>query len=302
MGAQFLYIDLPAIMAAILTAIPCALTGSFLLLRRQAMMGDALSHVVLPGIVGGFMIAGATSFIPMMAGALAACLIAIALIAGLSRVRGIDTQSAIGIVFTAMFALGVLMLAQGVGARVHLDVQHALFGALELVVWSAPGWAGMPAALPALVTVNIIVVTTIILFLRPLALSSFDPIQSAMQGFPPGILSLGLLGLSALSAVAAFGAVGSILVVALFACPPATARMLTDRLSAQLWLSAGIGVLSAVLGYGVAVILPGFLSFPQAFNAAGTIAMTAGALQLLAMLWAPRHGALRRTHAISNKT
>ncbi len=301
--ADFLTVDLPALAAAALACLSCSLAGTFLVLRRQAMMGDAISHVVLPGIVGAFAVAGGIEPLATMLGALLAALVAAAAIEVLRTRGGVESGAAMGTVFTVMFALGVCMLEWTGASEVHLDTRHALFGSLEAILWVGHGgsWAGAvePAALAALprqVTTLAVVAAALAvlcaLFFKELRVATFDPGFAATAGFSPRLVGIGLVLASGAAAVASFEAVGSILAVAMFVCPPCAARMLTDRLSAQLWLAALFAAASGILGYLAAAFGPWLFGSPHALNAAGAIAVTAGLIQLTAMLFAPRHGVL----------
>jgi manganese/zinc/iron transport system permease protein len=291
----FLQIDLPALLLAVLAALACALPGNFLVLRKQAMMGDALSHVVLPGLVVAFLFTGTLYPPAMMLGAAGACLLAVWLIRLFQRSSLIDSGAAMGIVFTAMFALGLLLLESRIGSRVHLDAKHALYGALELTYWPAPlSFETLPAQIKTLIILNIILLTVLLLFFKELRISSFDPEFSAVTGLKTSWIGAGLMLFVALTAVACFESVGSILVIALFVCPAATARMLCDDLRQQVVISALCAVLSALLGYMLASLLPRLLGFEHSLSAAGMIALSAGGLQLTAMLFAPRYGTFRR--------
>lgn len=301
---NFLQIDLPALLAATLASISCALVGSFLVLRKQALMGDALSHAVLPGIVVGFLLAGSIAHPAILLGAFGACLVAVLAIEIIKKVTGVEEGAVMGVVFTSMFAFGVFLLEQKVGSRVHLDTRHALYGVLELSYWpglenwgdllTKDAWAAMPHHLYLLGSVAVMISVFILLFYKELKITAFDPMLSDTLGFKSNVMTLFLMALVAFAAVAAFSTVGSILVIALLICPPATARMLTDKLSTQLWLSALIGIFVSVTGYCVAAY--GFLLPARSvtLNAAGMIAISAGFVQLLAMLFSPRYGAVSR--------
>jgi len=297
-------IDLPAVLVGLLACVSCALVGNFLVLRRQALMGDAISHVVLPGIVVAFLIAGSLEAGPLLLGALVSALVAVAAIEGLRRVGRLEPGAAMGVVFTTLFAVGIVLLERTGAGDVHLDVEHALYGNLEshlwlaleqpsdLLTWSA--WVEAPRALKTLAGVALGLSLAVIVFWKELKLTTFDPGLAAALGFRPRIVGTVLMSAAALAAVASFEAVGSILVIAMFICPPATARMLTDDMGRQVRLSLVFAALSAVLGYGLAAILPALLGLSFALTSAGMIAVVAGVLQTLAMLFAPRYGALMR--------
>jgi len=296
-GAEFVPLSLPPLLIGVFAAIACALPGNFLLLRRQALIGDAISHVVLPGIVMAFLVTGAVSAWPMMLGAGFAAVLAVVLIETIRRVGRIEPGAAMGVVFTAMFAGGVLLLEQSDTSSVHLDVQHALYGSLESLIWlDGLGWAslldlqalrGLPPELPRIALTLVFVCAFTALFWRPLKISTFDEGFARTMGLPTGLIGLALVIVATIAAVAAFDAVGSIIVIAMFICPPAAARMMTNRLEAQIGWSVGFATLSAVLGYVLAGYGPLWLGFANAVSAAGMIATVSGLLLALAACFGP---------------
>ena len=300
MGQEFVQFSLTPILIGSLAAIACALPGNFLLLRRQALLGDAISHVVLPGIVVAFLLTGRVTTLPMLAGAGAAALVAVVAIETIKRLGRIEPGAAMGVTFTAMFAAGVLALEQSDTSGVHLDVEHALMGNLESLIWlEADGWAslGDPAALGYLpdeltrmaVVAGVIAVLTLV-FWRPLKIATFDEGFARTLGLPVGVIGLGLVAGSAVAAVAAFDAVGSIIVIAMFICPPAAARLMTNDLTRQVCWSIGFAVLSAVLGYVLAGYGPLWLGAANSVSAAGMIATVSGLILAAACLLGPcRH-------------
>ena len=297
MGAEFVQFSLTPMLIGVLAAIACALPGNFLILRRQALIGDAISHVVLPGIVVAFLVTGTVATFPMLIGAGAAALVAVVLIEAIRRLGRIEPGAAMGVVFTAMFAGGVLLLEQSDTSRVHLDVDHALMGNLETLIWlKASGWDSLidPVALsnlpPELARIAVVTVAMGVLtwmFWRPLKLSTFDEGFARAIGLPVSAIGLALVIAAAVAAVAAFDAVGSIIVIAMFICPPAAARLLTNGLAAQVWASVGIAAGSAVLGYVLAGYGPIWLGFDSSVSAAGMIATVSGVILGLACLWGP---------------
>lgn len=299
-GADFVQFSLTPILIGILAAIACALPGNFLILRRQALIGDAISHVVLPGIVVAFLVTGTVAAIPMLLGAGAAALVAVVLIEAIKRLGGIEPGAAMGVVFTALFAGGVLLLEQSDTSRVHLDVEHALMGNLETLIWfQAEGWsslldpaalAQLPPELPRIAVVALAIVVLTVIFWRPLKLSTFDEGFARAIGLPVSAIGLGLVIAAAVAAVAAFDAVGSIIVIAMFICPPAAARLMTNSLSVQVWWSVGFATLSAILGYVLAGYGPLWLGFSNAVSAAGMIATVSGLILGLACLFGPHRG------------
>jgi manganese/zinc/iron transport system permease protein len=300
LGADFVILSLVPMLIGTLAAVACALPGNFLLLRRQALIGDAISHVVLPGIVAGFLFTGSVSTLPMLLGAGAAALLAVALIEAVRRLGRIEPGAAMGVVFTTMFAAGVLLLDLSDTSSVHLDVEHALYGNLESLVWlDATGWhslldpaalAGLPPELGRITAATAGVALFVWLLWRPLAAATFDEDFARAQGVPTAALGLALVMVAALAAVAAFDAVGSIIVIAMFICPPAAARLMTDRLGRQVAWSIAFAVLSAVLGYVLAGYGPLWLGSTDAVSAAGMIATVSGLILATACLLGPhRH-------------
>lgn len=297
MGQDFVMLSLVPMLIGVAAAVACALPGNFLLLRRQALIGDAISHVVLPGIVVGFLLTGTVGALPMMLGAAGAALASVILIETLRRLGGIEPGAAMGVVFTAMFASGVLLLEQSAASGVHLDVQHALYGNLESLIWlDGYGWAalfdpgalaGLPPELGRMVVALVVVALFVGLFWRPLALSTFDEGFARAMGVPTALLGLALVSMAALAAVAAFDAVGSIIVIAMFICPPAAARLMTDRLGRQLAWSVGFAAGSAVIGYVLAGYGPLWLGYAHAVSAAGMIAVVSGVILAVASLFGP---------------
>ncbi|MBF9041880.1 metal ABC transporter permease [Rhodobacterales bacterium HKCCE4037] len=300
MGAEFVQFSLTPILIGIFASIACALPGNFLILRRQALIGDAISHVVLPGIVVAFLVTGVVSTWPMLIGAAVAALVAVALIEAVRRLGRIEPGAAMGVVFTSLFAGGVLLLEQSDTSNVHLDVEHALMGNLEQLIWlRADGWgslldpvalADLPPELPRMAVAALIIAVLMLVFWRPLKLASFDEGFARALGLPVRLIGLGLVTAAAVAAVAAFDAVGSIIVIAMFICPPAAARMMTNHLGVQVAWSVVFAILSAVLGYVLAGYGPIWLGASNSVSAAGMIATVAGLILGLACLFGPaRH-------------
>jgi len=297
-GAEFVPLSLPPILIGILAAIACALPGNFLVLRKQALIGDAISHVVLPGIVLAFLVTQALDAWSMLLGAGAAALFAVVMIDVIKRVSRIEVGAIMGVVFTTLFALGVLLLEQSSASSVHLDVEHALMGNLESLIWlEARGWAslldpvalaGLPPELHRLALTLVLIVALLIIFWRPLTLSTFDEGYAESLGLPVRAISLGLVMVAALAAVTAFDAVGSIIVIAMFICPAAAARLMTDRLRSQIWWSVGFATLSASLGYVLAGYGPLWIGLENSVSAAGMIAAVSGLILALTAVFGPK--------------
>ncbi|GGH27296.1 manganese/zinc/iron transport system permease protein [Cribrihabitans marinus] len=296
-GAEFVPLSLTPLLIGICAAVACALPGNFLVLRRQALIGDAISHVVLPGIVVAFLLTGVISAWPMMLGAAGAAVIAVILIEAVRRLGRIEPGAAMGVVFTAMFAFGVLLLEQTDTSSVHLDVEHALYGNLESLIWlDATGWAslmdpealrGLPSELPRMALTLLAVCLFTWLFWRPLKISTFDEGFAGTVGIATAPLGLALVIVAAVAAVAAFDAVGSIIVIAMFICPPAAARMMTNRLERQVAWSVVFAVAAAVSGYVLAGYGPLWLGGADAISAAGMIATMSGVILAVTARFGP---------------
>jgi len=309
---EFLQLDLVPMLAAVLACVTCGLLGTLLLLTRNSMMGDAISHAVLPGIVAGFWLTGTRASLPMVAGAMAAAVLAVALIGTIRRLARLEAGAAMGVVFSGLFALGLLMLVWSGADRVDLDVDCVLYGILETLIWPAATGpaslldAGALAALPPelLLLAGMFAVTLVALLLlwKELRLAAFDPGFGRVIGFDPRPVRALLMLLIAAACVAAFWAVGSILVIAALIGPAAIARLLTERYAAQFALSAAAGAAVAIAGYGLAALLPAAIGAAQGFNAAGMMAVMAGvgfALAAALSPFGPR--ALRRRRAAASR-
>ena len=296
-GQEFVPLSLTPLLIGIFASVACALPGNFLVLRKQALIGDAISHVVLPGIVVAFLLTGAISAWPMMLGAAGAALVAVVMIEAIRRLGRIEPGAAMGVVFTTMFAGGVLLLEQTDTSDVHLDVEHALYGNLESLIWlDATGWtslldaealAGLPVELGRIAATLVGVLAFIWLFWRPLKISTFDEGFAQTMGIRTNILGLALVVVAAIAAVAAFDAVGSIIVIAMFICPPAAARMMTNQLEWQIAWSVVFAVIAAVLGYILAGYGPLWLGAADAVSAAGMIATVSGVILAVTALFGP---------------
>ena len=296
-GADFVPFSLVPLLTGICVAVACALPGNFLLLRRQALIGDAISHVVLPGIVVAFLLTGTSGTWPMMLGAAGAAGVAVVAIEAVRRLGRIETGAAMGVVFTTMFAGGVLLLERSDTSNVHLDVEHALYGNLESLIWlDATGWSSLldrtalshlPVELPRMALTLLAVGAFVWLFWRPLKIATFDEGFARTLGMRTTPLGLALVMVAALAAVAAFDAVGSIIVIAMFICPPAAARLIADRLERQVAWSALLAALAAVVGYVLAGYGPLWLGLEGSVSAAGMIATVSGVILAIAALVGP---------------
>jgi len=275
------------ILTGALVASSCGFIGCFLILRKMAMLGDAISHAVLPGIVLAFLISGTLNGLPMLIGAAVSGLLTAFLVQTLHR-SGVQSDAAIGVTFTSLFAFGVVLLTI-FASDVHLDTTHVLYGEIAYVPWNPLVIGGVELGPKAVWMVGgtfLLALIVIGLLYKEFKISSFDPAMAVAIGLPVTLLHYILTGLVSLSTVAAFESVGAILVVAMLIVPGATAYLLADRLSAMLGMSVLVGITSAVLGYLVAAWLNASI--------AGCMAAVAGGLFLLAFLFSPRHGVLMK--------
>jgi manganese/zinc/iron transport system permease protein len=267
-----------------LVAAACALPGVFLVLRRMALLSDAISHSVLLGIVLAFFLVEDLTSPLLIVGAALVGLATVWLVELVRRTGLVREDAAIGLVFPALFSVGVILVSRFADS-VHLDTDAVLLGEVAFAPFDrlvVGGWDVGPQAayvMGALLAVNAL---AIVLFYKELKLATFDPALAVALGFSPGLVHLGLMTLVSTTSVGAFNVVGAILVVALMIAPPATAYLLTDRLSTLLALSVAVAVAAALAGYWLAHLLDASI--------AGSIATMAGALFALAFLLAPQRG------------
>ncbi len=271
------------ILTASLVGLSCGMIGVLLILRRMAMMADAISHTVLLGIVAAFLLTRELSGFHMLIGSVAAGLLTAVLVQWF-HARGVQQEASIGIVFTSMFALGVVLIATKVG-NAHLDVKHALMGEITFIPWETmelPVIGALPEAVVLLTAVLVVVAAVIFLFFKEWKLTSFDPALAASLGLPVMLMHYVFMSLVSVTTVASFDAVGAILVVAMLITPASAAYLWTDRLSVMMGLSGAFGVVSAIAGYYLAVWLDTSIS--------GSMAFATGVLFLASFLLSPKHG------------
>ena len=272
---------------AVIVAVACALPGVFLVLRRMAMMSDAISHTVLLGIVLGFFVAGSLESPLLILAAAAMGVITVSLVELLMRTRLVRQDAAIGLVFPLLFSVAVILISR-FARGVHLDVDAVLLGELAFAPLDRVdvGSVDLPRALIVMGVILLVNILFIALFYKELKLTTFDAGLAAALGFIPALIHYGLMIIVSITAVGAFDAVGSVLVVALMIAPPAAAYLLTDRLSRMLLYSAAIATAGAIGGFWIAWYLDA--------NIAGAIATTLGVLFLGAFLLAPQRGLAAR--------
>ncbi|MCH2115915.1 MAG: metal ABC transporter permease [Pirellulales bacterium] len=261
------------------TNIACALVGCFLVLRRMSMMGDALSHAVLPGLVVAFLFSGSLNIVPLFLGAVVVGLLTTFLMQTLHQYARVPSDASMGVVFTSMFALGVVLIKKFVSG--HFDLACVYEGSLELVVL-AETVVGLPRPLFTTLVVLVVNLLVLILLWKELKITSFDPALATTMGISATGMHYLLMALVAVTSVASFEAVGSILVVAMLIVPAATAHLLSDRLAVMVPISAAVGVLASVLGYVAARHWD--------TRIAGMMTVAAGVLFALTVFFSPRYG------------
>ncbi|MGH8015885.1 MAG: metal ABC transporter permease, partial [Candidatus Zixiibacteriota bacterium] len=231
--------DFWVILTGILAASACGLIGSFLVLRQSAMLGDAISHAVLPGLALGFLITSSRGVIPMIVGAGLMGLLTAFLTEFLARTGRLYRDSSLGIVFTSLFSVGVILIA-GFAGQVDLDQECVLYGEIAYTPWDTFVLGGSnlgPRAVWILGAVFLINILFISLFYKQLKITSFDPSLAKTVGISDRLWHYLLTAFVSLTVVASFESVGAILVVAMLIIPGATAFLLTQRLWLLLILS-----------------------------------------------------------------
>jgi len=269
---------------ASLVAIACAIPGTFLVLRKMAMISDAISHSILPGIVIGFFITQNLNSPLLILLAAVTGIITVILVEYIQKTGLVKEDTAIGLVFPALFSIGVILIAKNAN-DVHLDVDAVLLGELAFAPFDRLLLFGTDVGPKSLWIIGVILIITIGLlfaFFKELKVSTFDAGLASALGFSPVIMHYGLMSVASVTTVGAFDAVGAILVVALMIAPAATAYLLTTDLKKMLGYAISFGVFSAISGYWVAHWLDASI--------AGSITTMLGLLFFLVYLFAPNKG------------
>lgn len=277
-----------ALMGFFVTA-ACGLVGNYLILRRMALVGDAISHSVLPGLVLGFLVANSRGSAAMFTGALIAGVVTTILIEVIHKKSRVKQDSAIGITFSSLFAIGVILISL-YADKVDLDQECVLYGEIAYIAVGSPlDWGGLSLGPPAVVRMGVILVLTgllILVFYKELLVSSFDPGLAFSLGINPHGVHYSLMAWLSIVVVSAFESVGAILVIAMLILPGATASLLSTRLPRIHLLSLAHAAVSSVLGIHLAVWL-------ECSIAAAMVVMGA-VLFVLAWTFSPIDGLLRR--------
>lgn len=264
--------DFWIILTGAIVAVSCSLVGSYLMLRKAAMLGDAISHAVLPGIVLAFLVSNSRNPQFMLPGAALFGVLTTMLIEFLRKRARLQSDAAIGISFTFLFAVGVILISAFAG-NVDIDQECVLYGDIALVPFDSllvGSRSYGPVAVWLLGTNLLLIVAAIGFGYRGLFLTSFDPAFADTTGVKSGHWHYALMAATSLTTVFSFESVGAILVVAFLIVPPATAYLVTKTLHTMLWAAAGFGVFSAVAGFYTAAWLNTSVSATMA-TMAGTV-------------------------------
>ena len=292
-------IDTWIVVIGALAAISCALLGNFLILRKMSMMGDAISHAVLPGLAIAFLLTSARTSLVMFIGAAVVGVITAVFTQWISRFGKVDEGASMGIVFTSLFAIGLLLIVKAAD-HVDIDPSCVLYGSIELTpldVIRRPAIFGLEFQVPrAALILGVIVILNLgflLSFFKELRISSFDPELATTMGINSNLVHYLLMSLVAVTTVAAFEVVGSIIVIAMLIVPAATALLLTDRLWVMVALSVVFACASALLGHISALVVPSWFGFDDT-STSGMMAVVSGLLFALIMLVAPRNGLIAK--------
>lgn len=266
----------------------CALPGVWLMLRRVALVADAMSHVLLLGIVVSYLLVRDLESPLLLVGAALSGVLTVALVEALQRTRLIRSDAAIGLVFPALFSLGTI-LATVFLRNTHLDIDRVLLGSAELSSLNRlmiGNWDVMPRGLAVLLTVLLLNLVLGFVFAKELKLATFDPLLATTLGFTPWIVHYGLMTMVSLTTVAAFDAVGPVVVVALIVVPASTAYLLSNRLTGVMAGSLVVALIASFVGT--------VLAFTLDTNIGGTVAVTLGGIFGITFLVAPRQGMIAK--------
>ena len=297
------HVDWLIVVTGAFAAMACSIPGIFLLLRRQSMMGDALSHTVLPGVVAAVIFsewARHTHWLPaesftwfrqltLFIGALFVGIVSSLLMEWIQRLGRVEASAALGVVFTTLFAIGLVMIRRA--ADIHIDMDCVLYGNIE------------NATISALIPLVIVFTLNLLLtlgFYKELKIAAFDPALATTMGINARLMHYALMAMTAATLVLAFERVGSILVIAMLIVPAATSFLLTQRLGPMLAMSLLLGIATAILGHLSAIVVPpaifprlGFEALADASaSTAGSMAVAAGGLFVIALLLSPRQGVI----------
>lgn len=274
-------------MTGSLVATTAAILGCFLVLRKMAMIGDAISHAVLPGIVIAFLISGVFDSWVMVIGASAVGLLTTFLIELLNKRAKMQNDAAIGVVFTFLFAVGVILISAYAGS-VDLDTECVLYGEIAYVPLETSNFQIFGNFIPTpsviLGVVFLIVLAFVIIGFKGLSLTTFDEEYAQTIGISTTMWHYFLMAAVSLTTVVSFESVGAVLVVAFLVCPAVIAYLLTDNLKIMLLISCAAGIIASIFGYFIASQVDGSIT--------GAMVMVLGIEFLIVLFFAPKYGVL----------
>ncbi|MPV85348.1 metal ABC transporter permease [Ostreibacterium oceani] len=279
---------------AILVALACVIPGCFLVLRKMAMISDAISHAILPGIVIGFFLHQDLGSPLLMITATASGLLAVVLIEWLRQSELVKADAAIGLVFPALFSLGVVLISR-YAETVHLDIDAVLVGEMTFAPfnrWYINGVDLGPKAIWVMGTILLINLLLLGLFYNALKLTTIDASFALTLGLSPQIIHYGLMAVTSLTTVGAFDAVGAVLVIAFVIVPAATAYLITHRLSHLLIVASFIAIIASISGY--------WLAYAADLSIAGCITVVLGGVFLFTQRLTKPLNRLMQKHVTTN--
>lgn len=282
------------IVAGALCAVAASLLGNFLVLRRLSLMGDAISHSVLPGIAAAFLFSGTRGSVVVLIGAASMGLLTVWLTELIRKYGKVEESAAIGVVFTSLFAVGLIMMVRA-GDKIDLDPSCVLYGNLETIILDTVETpvGAVPRVVITISLVCMLNAICIAVFFKQWQVSTFDPLLSQAQGISPTLFHYVLASLVAVTCIASFEAVGNILVVAMLVVPAATAFLLCRRLETMILISIVVGSASAIAGHLLAITVPVAFGF-RSVNSAAMMTVTSGLFLVLAVVASPKAGVLIR--------
>lgn len=280
------------VLVGLLSACSCALLGNYLVLRRLSLMGDAISHAVLPGLALAFILSESRSSWPMFAGAVVVGVLTALLTEVITRFGKVEHGAAMGVVFSVLFAIGLVLIRQAAD-HVDLDPGCVLYGNIVQVPIDAIVDT-VPDVVVNLAIVLLLNIAFIAVFYKELKISAFDPDLATSMGINATVMHYALMVLVAVTTVANFEAVGSILVIAMLIVPAAAAHLLTDRLGMMIAVSLLFAMASAVVGHVAAAFGPGVFGMDGSANTAAMMAVVAGLGLIGAIIFAPENGVVAR--------
>ena len=282
------------IVAGALCAIAAALVGNFLVLRRLSLMGDAISHSVLPGIAAAFLFSGSRGSFVVLIGAAVMGLLTVWLTELIRRYGQVEESAAIGVVYTSLFAVGLILIDKA-GNKIDLDPSCVLYGGLETVTLRMveTPFGAVPSVVATLSVVCLLNFVCVSVFFKQWQISTFDPLLAQAQGVSPSLFHYVLASLVAVTCIASMEAVGNILVVAMLVVPSATAFLLCKRLHSMIILSVAIGIACAISGHLLARVVPFGFGF-RSVNSAAMMAVASGFFLVFAVVASPKAGVLVR--------